>query len=88
MKNSAPGSQHVLSRLMFCIKWNYVHLGKSHNIGIGFLINLSLRNHADSIQLATLWFSSLCVNLSSAALCVVHWRVTQGLLYEITPQDS
>ena len=31
MKNSAPGSQHVLSRLVFCIKCDYVHLGKYHH---------------------------------------------------------
>ena len=31
MKNSAPGSQHVLSRLIFCIKCDYVHLGNSHH---------------------------------------------------------
>ena len=88
MKNSTPGNQYVLSRLMFCIKWNYVHLGKSHHIWHWFFNQLSLQNHADSIQLATLWFSSLCVNLNSASLCIVHRRVTQGLLSEITPQDS
>ena len=32
MKYSTPGGQYVLSRLMLCIKWNYVHLGKSHHI--------------------------------------------------------